>query len=176
MTRRIALLRGVNVGGRNKLPMKDYVAALEGLGCTNVRTYIQSGNAVFDGDAAAADVAERVFALSGVRTHAFVLPATALANLAAVNPFARQAVAAPKSVLLLLLERTPQPDAVEALAALKAACEDFALAGAALFLHAPAGLSGSRLALGVDRALGTRTTARNWNTVEALIAMSRNGP
>lgn len=172
MTRKVVLLRGVNVGGRNKLPMKAFTAALEGLGCENVKTYIQSGNAVFDGAASAADIGSAVKKAAGFTPHVFVTSAAAFKKAAAANPFKSQAAANGKSVHLFLLDDAPKAAAVEALGQLKRAKEDFAVGGKALYLFTPEGLAGSKIAERIDRTLGVTTTARNWNTVEALIALA----
>ena len=172
MTRSIALLRGVNVGGRNKLPMKLFVGALEGLGCENVRTYIQSGNAVYDGKASAGDVAAAVKKAAGFTPHVFVLTAAAFRKAATANPFARQAAENGKSVHLFLLDAPPTADAVEALGAMKRPREDFAIGGRTLYLYTPDGLAVSKVAERIDRVLGVKSTARNWNTVGKLIELA----
>ncbi|MEZ5894704.1 MAG: DUF1697 domain-containing protein [Parvularculaceae bacterium] len=172
MTRNVVLLRGVNVGGRNKLPMKIFVSALEGLGCENVRTYIQSGNAVFDGRTSANDIAAAVKKAVGFAPHVFLTTAAALKKAAAANPFKKEAAASGKSVHLFLLDDAPKAAAVEALGALKRPKEDFAVAGRALYLHTQEGVAGSKIAERIDRTLGIATTARNWNTVEKLIEMA----
>lgn len=172
MTRSIALLRGVNVGGRNKLPMRVFAAALEGLGCENVRTYIQSGNAVFDGETSAGDVAAAVKKAAGFTPHVFVMSAASLGKAARANPFAREAATNGKTVHLFLLEKPPPAEAVEALGRLKHPREDFAIGGKTLYLHTPEGLAGSKIAERIDRVLETTATARNWNTIEALLALA----
>jgi len=172
MTRKVVLLRGVNVGGRNKLPMKAFTAALEALGCENVKTYIQSGNAVFDGAASAADIGSAVKKAAGFTPHVFVTNVTAFKKAAAANPFKGEAAANGKSVHLFLLDDAPKAAAVETLGELKRAKEDFAVGGKALYLFTPEGLAGSKIAERIDRTLGVTTTARNWNTVEALIALA----
>lgn len=172
MTRQIALLRGVNVGGRNKLPMKLFAGALEALGCENVKTYIQSGNAVFDGAASPGDIAAAIKKAAGFAPPVFLTTATAFRKTARANPFARQAAASGKSVHLFLLDAAPKADAVEALGALRRPREDFAVAGKALYLLSPEGVAESKIAEKIDRVLGVTTTARNWNTVEKLIAMA----
>lgn len=172
MTRSVVLLRGVNAGGRNKLPMKTFAAALEGLGCENVKTYIQSGNAVFDGKTSAKDIAAAVKKAVGFAPHVFLTTAAALKKAAAANPFKRQAAASGKSVYLFILDDAPKVAAVEALGALKRPKEDFAVAGRALYLFTPEGVAGSKIAERIDRTLGVATTARNWNTVEKLIEMA----
>ena len=172
MTRRIVLLRGVNVGGNNKLPMKLFTGALEALGCENVTTYIQSGNAVFDGEASASDIAAAVKNAAGFTPHVFVTTADAFRKAARSNPFAKEAASNGKSVHLFLLDGAPTAAAAEALGAMKRPREDFAIGGKTLYLHTPDGLAGSKIAERMDRALGVRTTARNWNTVTALLALA----
>lgn len=172
MMRSIALLRGVNVGGRNKLPMKVFACALEGLGCENVKTYVQSGNAVFDGKTSAADIAAAIKKAAGFAPHVFVMSAAAMKKAAAANPFAKQAETSGKSVHLFLLEETPKAHDLETLAGLKRAPEDFAIGGKTLYLFTPEGLAGSKIAEKIDRVLGVKTTARNWNTVTALIDLA----
>lgn len=172
MMQSIALLRGVNVGGRNKLPMKVFISALEGLGCENVKTYIQSGNAVFDGKTSAADISAAIKKAAGFAPHVFVLPTAAMKKAAAANPFARNAAENGKSVHLYLLDVTPKAADVETLALMKRAREDFAIGGKTFYLFTPDGLAGSKIAEKIDRVLGVRTTARNWNTVTALIDLA----
>lgn len=172
MTRSIALLRGVNVGGRGRLPMKTFVAALAGLGCANVRTYIQSGNAVFDGAPTAKDVSLAVKKAAGFAPHAFVLPFSALRKAASACPFRKEAAASGKSVHVFFLDDAPSKAGVEALAELRRPKEDFAVAGRLLYLYAGLGVAESKIAARIDRVLETTTTARNWNTIEALIALA----
>ena len=173
MTRSVILLRGVNVGGRNKLPMKTFAALLEGLGLAQVRTYIQSGNAVCAGEANANDIAARIFEHAGFRTQVFVVSAAALRLAAERCPFAREAAAAPKSVHVFFLHSAPAAADVDALGALKSPCEDFAIAGKVLYLHTPPGFAGSKIADRIDRMLKTASTARNWSTILALVALTK---
>ena len=170
----IVLLRGVNVGGRNKLPMKTFAMALERLGGENVKTYIQSGNAVMDGAVGAADVKAALKEHAGVSCHVFTLSAARLKKLAAASPFAREAAASGKSVHLYLLDAKPEKKAIGALAEQKKPREDFALAGDALYLLTPDGMAKSKIAERIDRVLKVTTTARNWNTVEKLLEMAES--
>lgn len=170
--KQIVLLRGVNVGGRNKLPMKDFKMILERLGCANVKTYIQSGNAVFEGVASAADIQTGLKKHAGVSCRVFTVTLPAFRKITEQNPFARQAAASGKSVHLFLLDGSPSVDSLEALAALARPGEDFAANDKAVFHHTPAGLSKSDIAQKIDRVLGVNTTARNWNTVEAILNLA----
>ena len=172
MSHSIILLRGVNVGGRNRLPMKDFASMLERLGCQNVVTYIQSGNAVVDGAPKAEDIAAAIKREAGFSCRAFVISAAALKKAAAVCPFRKEAEASGKSVHVFFRDATPKAEAVEALGALRRPREDIAIAGATLYLFSPEGVAGSQIAEKIDRTLGVATTARNWNTVTKLIAMT----
>ncbi len=172
MTRKIALLRGVNVGGNNKLPMKELVQLLEGMGCENVRTYIQSGNAVFDGKATGPEIAQAISKRFGFEPHTFILTAAALKKAAAACPYRKQAETEPKSVHLFFLDGAPDKDAEAALAEIKTAPEKFTFGKGVLYLHTPKGLASSKIAEKADRILKTKITARNWNTVCALIELA----
>jgi uncharacterized protein (DUF1697 family) len=171
MSRSVILLRGVNVGGRNKLPMKNFALMLEGLGCGNVRTYIQSGNAVVDGAPRAEEIAAAIKREAGFACRAFVISAAALKKAAALCPFKRQAEDSGKSVHVFFLDLAPKAAAVESLAALRRPREDFAVAGKTLYLLSPDGVAGSQIAEKIDRTLGVATTARNWNTIMKLIEL-----
>ncbi|MBN9339477.1 MAG: hypothetical protein ABT02_14315 [Comamonadaceae bacterium SCN 68-20] len=175
----IALLRGVNVGGRGILPMHALAALLEALGARQVRTYIQSGNAVFEPPAnlAAGQLAQ---ALSDAieRYHGFapqvlVLDRAALAQAIASNPFADAAAQAPDHVHLGFLHPAPPAPDLARLHALRRDGEQFHLAGGVFYLHAPEGIGRSRLAAQAERLLGSPMTLRNWKTVCQLHAMAQ---
>ena len=101
MTRRIALFRGLNVGGRNAVSMKNLTGILERLGCRNVRTYIQSGNVVFDEpagqEATSASIAAALEADTGIHASVLVLTAAELREAANGNPFAVCTSAGPRT-------------------------------------------------------------------------------
>ncbi len=169
MTRKIALLRGVNVGGHNRLPMKELAILLERIGCANVRTCIQSGNIVFDGDADGDDIAAAIEKKFGFAPHTFVMTAAAFKKAVAGCPYKEEAKASPKSVHLFFLGAAPDKGAAAGLDAIKTASEDYKLTTSVLYLHTPEGLLSSKIAEKADRILNTKTTARNWNTVCALV-------
>jgi uncharacterized protein (DUF1697 family) len=168
----IALFRGINVGGHHVLPMKALRSLLEGIGCDDVSTYIQSGNAVFRHDNAdGAVLAERI---SGAVSREFdfkpkilLLSPEQLDAAMSSNPF-RDAEGSPRTLhCYFLAGRPPRFDAA-AMAAVAADDERFELKEAVFYLHAPAGIGRSRLAARVESMLGVDTTARNWRTVEKL--------
>lgn len=174
----IALFRGINVGGNRVLPMKSLVTALESIGCTDVRTYVQSGNAVFRSAASqaarlAASIRRAVGERHGFEPGVLVLAPAELQRALADNPFAR-AAAEPTSVHLFFLVEAPRRPDLEALNAAKAAREAFALAGKVFYLHTPDGFGRSKLAARVERCLGVEATARNLRTVSALVELTRS--
>jgi uncharacterized protein (DUF1697 family) len=173
----IALFRGINVGGKNALPMKALAALLEQLGYRSVRTYIQSGNVVVDakGSSTAAmrrKMAAAVEATFGFRPAIVVLTAGELDHVVEGNPFPA-AVSAPTTLHVTFLEETPPDPDLEALDRLRSNGERFELDGTVFYLHAPAGIGRSKLAARIERALGVAGTARNWRTVLKVRDMAK---
>jgi uncharacterized protein (DUF1697 family) len=172
----IAFLRGINVGGRSVLPMKELVAALEALGAQKVRTYIQSGNAVFDSretnlDRLAGQLAAEVMKQRGFEPHVLVLGLDALASAIAGNPFP-DAIADPASLHLGFLAASPSKPDLDGLASLRKDSERFVLSGRVFYLHAPEGVGRSKLAANAERLLGVPMTDRNWRTVCKVMALA----
>ena len=173
----IALLRGINVGGRNILPMKALAALLEALGCQNVKTYIQSGNVVFQSEEE--DTARLASAISaavtehyGFEPHVLLLALEELEKAMTLNPFP-EAEAEPKTLHLNFLAATPPNPDLEALATLKKENEGFQLIGNVFYLYAPDGIGRSKLAANAERLLGVAMTGRNWRTVSKVMEMAQ---
>ena len=175
MKRHVVLLRGINVGGANLLPMKELVALLEELGCEDVRTYVQSGNAVLRHGAAPAALAKRIRAAiedaKGFAPEVLVLSRAQLAAAAAANPFP-EGEDEPSRLFLYFTAAKPKNPDLAALEALRAADERFELVGGVLYLHAPSGIGRSKLGARVEKALGVACSARNWRTVQKLLELS----
>ncbi len=177
MKDRIALFRGINVGGKNRLPMKALTATLEGLGLENIRTVIQSGNVVFDGgeeepSALALRISKEIALKEGFEPMVMVLEAADLTAAIRENPFP-EAVAEPTTLHLSFLSVTPPAPDLARLEALRADTERFHLVDRRFYLHAPDGIGRSKLAAGAEKALGVPMTARNWRTVMKLAELSR---
>lgn len=172
----LALLRGVNVGGKGALPMAELREALKGFGARRVETYLQSGNAVFRhaGDAAELPrrLGEAVGARRGLAPQVLLLKLEELEALLAANPFP-EAEAEPQTLHLYLLAAPPAAPDLAALARLARPSERFRLVGRAFYLHAPEGVGRSQLAAQAERRLGVSATARNWRTMAALLALAR---
>lgn len=171
----IALFRGINVGGHNVLPMQDLVSILQGLGLRDVRTYIQSGNAVFrspGSDAAALSdrIGAAVEASHGFRPEVMVL---SLEELRAAEEACPYPVDPDSKLVHLCFLAGPalDPD-LEKMDAMKTATEEYVLADRVLYLHAPDGIGRSKLAAKVERLLGVSTTGRNWRSVTKILEMA----
>ncbi len=173
----IALLRGVNAGGVNSLPMKDFVRLLSKLGLKNVKTYIQTGNAVFHAEAKdAAALPARIQA--GIkRSHGFA-PEVILLTLGELkiaissNPYP-EGKSAPRSVHLVFLASKPKTPDLTALEAVRKANERFALKGRVFYFHAPDGVGKSKLFPRIERVLGVAGAARNWRTADRLLELAQ---
>ena len=173
----IALIRGINVGGSNLLPMKELKQLFEQQhGCADVQTYIQSGNVVFrSADANAARLAARVTAAvakaRGFEPRLMVLTRTELERAAAGNPFP-EAADHPQHVHLFFLAEPARSADLKSMNALKTPTERFVLKERVLYLHTPGGFGSSKLAARVERLLGVDATARNWRTVTTLLSLA----
>jgi uncharacterized protein (DUF1697 family) len=181
----IALLRGINVGGRNKVAMTDLRDAVASLGHGDVATYIQSGNVVFSSDEAdtarlAAGLEKAIAGRLGVAAGVVVLTRDELAQVARDNPYASEPN--PRFVHVIFLPDGPDPEMADRLAraqqqaAEKGSRDTGTLAGRAVFLHTPDGFGTSELAKLLGRAGGPMSprgagTARNWATVTKLLAL-----
>jgi uncharacterized protein (DUF1697 family) len=175
MTAYVALFRGVNVGGRNSLPMQDLRDILSSLGCENVRTYIQSGNAAFASAAQAGELGASIEAAIdnrfGFAPEVLLLTVTRLKAIAAANPFP-DAESEPKFLHVLFLAEAADEADIDGLNAVRAPSERFLLTDDALYLHAPDGIARSKFAAKVERCLGVAATGRNWNTVKKIIELA----
>jgi uncharacterized protein (DUF1697 family) len=173
----IALFRGINVGGTGILPMRELVALLEGVGCTHVKTYIQSGNAVLCHRASAPGLTKKiraaVRAAKGFEPEVLLLTQDRIARAADSNPFPEGEGDPAKLHLYFLAARPRHPD-LESLERLRTGGERFALEQDVFYLHAPEGIGRSKLAAKVEKALGIPATARNWRTVQKLLELARS--
>jgi len=167
--RQIALLRGVNVGGNKKVPMARLRELMEELGYSDVQTYVQSGNVVFSGR----QRSEKHLESALEQTFGFPVPVVLrtrdeLAKVVRANPFGRVATDPSKYVVVFCAEK-----AKVALEAADFAPEQFAVEGTEIYLWLPAGMAGSELAkLLAAKPIGTKSTARNWRTVETLLVLA----
>lgn len=176
MTTRIALLRGINVGGNKKVAMADLRDMAAGLGLTDVRTVLQTGNLVFAGGKRDGPALERLLeaearAKLSLDTQFFVRTAAEWERVVEQNPFGDEAERDPGHLVVWCLKAAPGAAQVRALQAAITGREVARVVGREAYLVYPDGIGGSRLTAAVlDRALGVRGTGRNWNTVLKLAA------
>lgn len=170
----IALFRGINVGGKNILPMKDLAATLESMGCKHVKTYIQSGNVIFQSTrketrTLARDITSAIQEHNGFAPWVLLLDLAQLRKAIKCNPFDE---AKGNTVHYYFLAANPENPDLDALLQLKSASEAFKLVNLTFYLFAPDGIGRSKLAANVERCLGVQATARNGNTVNKLAALA----
>lgn len=175
----IALLRGINVGGHNILPMAKLKRDLETLQLHNVRTYIQSGNCVFSSTIkTASTLSEKIENCieehHGFRPQLLLLRRKDLRAAIAANPFP-EAASDPKTLHFFFLAEPASSPNMEALEEMKSSTERFQLTSGVFYLHAPDGIGRSKLAASAARQLGVVTTGRNYRTVEKLWSMVAQG-
>jgi uncharacterized protein (DUF1697 family) len=177
MTTYIALFRGINVGGKNKLPMKDLVATLDGVGARDVATYIQSGNAVFQSEEQDALLLSETIEAAIKERHGFeprvlLLTSEEMERAMGANPFP-EAESEPKTLHLYFLAAPPENPDLDALEGIKGDRERFVLGDGVFYLHAPDGIGRSKLAASIEKLLGVPVTARNWRTVRKVMEMAQ---
>lgn len=173
----IALFRGINVGGKGILPMKELVAILGDLGSSSVKTYIQSGNAVFRHKTAGAsklakDIRAAVKTRRGFEPHVILLSLADMEEAIASNPFPN-GESDPKRLHLYFMDSRPKSPDLTTLESVKSSKERFHLDGNVFYLHAPDGIGRSKLAARVEKSLGVPATARNWRTVCKIMDLAR---
>lgn len=172
----VVLLRGINVGGKRKVPMADLRRTLEAAGCTDVTTYIQSGNAVCRAEGTSEVIEARLEAAIatafGFHVDTLVRTAGQWARYVSTASFPDAASARP-NLLHLALARRPLPAAAhEQLAARCTGGERIAVLNDALWIDFADGVARSKLTPAVlDRTAGSPVTARNWRTVASLQAL-----
>ena len=171
----IALFRGINVGGNNMLPMAELRNDLEALKLKNVRTYIQSGNLIFDSTAKAASsltkkIVRMIDEKYGFQPHVLILNRDDLLTAVEANPFPK-AVPHPKTLHFFFLAAPPAEPNTKALDDAKASTENYKLTDRVFYLHAPDGIGRSKLAAKAEKHLGVVSTGRNYRTVEKLLSM-----
>ena len=171
----VALLRGINLGSRNRVPMAGLREVFADAGCEAVTTYIQSGNVVFakrasDRRALARRLERAVREVFDVTAPVVLRTAAELAGVIRSHPFGRDTA----HTAVTFLAEKPDRAAVRRLEALDVAPDRVEVAGSDVYLHYPNGFQGARLTGAVlERTLGLAGTARNWRTVTRLAELAK---
>ena len=170
----ISMLRGINVGGQNKIPMPELKRLYEGLNYANVETYIQSGNVVFDGpDRTAAGMAAaietQIEQQFGSKVAVFVRDAADFRRILDSNPFLMGRNESPAFLHVTFLYRAPSAAQWSSLKAPDGISDEFFPGVREVFIFCPNGYGRTKLSnTFFERKLGMPATTRNWNTVQAL--------
>jgi uncharacterized protein (DUF1697 family) len=178
MTTYIGLLRAINLAGLNQVAMADLRALVTGLGFADVKTLLQSGNVIFRTGSRAAAGLERALEKAlhadlGVQTDFFVRSASEWEALVDANPFRREAQRDPGRLIALVLRDAPDQSRVRDLQKAIVGREVVRAGGRHAYIVYPDGQGRSRLTVAlIEKKLGTRGTARNWNTVLKLRALA----
>jgi uncharacterized protein (DUF1697 family) len=173
MTTYVALLRGINVSGRNKIAMAELRALVESLGNTGVQTYIQSGNVVLDSAIrSAAKVADAItHAIArelGLDVAVIMRAAAEIDAVLTANPLLARGADPAKSHVTFLAAK-PAASAVRALVDFDRSPDEFAVVGREVFVHCPNGYGTTKLNnTFFEKQLGVAATTRNWRTVHTL--------
>ncbi|WP_435174243.1 DUF1697 domain-containing protein [Actinacidiphila sp. bgisy145] len=177
-TRYVALLRGINVGGHGRVPMETLRGRLTDMGGTAVRTYLQSGNAVFthgkeeEPRRLEAELEQRIANELGLTITCMVRAATDLRRVVDANPFPMEGVNGSR-FLVIFLSGPPPQDKLATLDLAVYAPDEFRAGEREIYAHFPDSIRNSKLAARFsDRWLGLAATARNWNTVLKLVELS----
>lgn len=174
----IALLRGINVSGRNRIPMAELRTVCSSLGWHDVQTYIQSGNVVFtattDRTTAESDLSAAIAGHFGLTIPVIVRSAAEWHAYIVANPLTAEAAADPARVMLALSKATPHEDAAAEVQQRAAAGEQVRGSGDAIWIYFPSSAADSKLTPAVlDRLAGSPVTMRNWRTVLALADLTK---
>jgi uncharacterized protein (DUF1697 family) len=171
----VALLRGINVGGKNLLPMKSLAELFRQAGAEDIQTYIQSGNVVFRAahpDKTAAQVCSQIAEQFNLKVPVVIRSAKELANTIAANPFLQKGID-PSWLHVLFLADQPSSEQIAKLDPTRSSPDEFALIGRDIYLHLPNGAARTKLtAVYFDATLKTTGTQRNWRTVLTLATMT----
>jgi uncharacterized protein (DUF1697 family) len=178
MTVVISMLRGVNVGGHNKVKMEALRALYESLKLREAQTYVQSGNVIFRTDER--DIArlakriedgiERKF---GFRPDVILRTAAEMREVIGRNPFAKRRGIEPGKLLVSFLGGDPGEEGREKVRQMKCDPEEMRIDGRELYIYFPNGMGRSKLPWAtMDKILKTPTTGRNWNSVTKMMEMA----
>jgi uncharacterized protein (DUF1697 family) len=174
----VALLRGINVGGKNKLPMKDLVEMFVEAGCGDVRSYIQSGNVIFSAAPALSARLPNLISAQVAKRFGYKIPVVLrtseqLGKVIRNNPFLKTGVAE-EELHVLFLADVPASRNVEDLDPDRSTPDAFQVRGQEVYLRLPNGVANTKLTNQYfDAKLATTSTGRNWRTVTKLFELMK---
>ncbi|MED1951150.1 DUF1697 domain-containing protein [Brevibacillus centrosporus] len=178
----VALLRGINVGGKNKIKMTELRSSLENIGLRRVKTYIQSGNVLFESSDAEATVRQRIeqeiAAVFGITLTVVIRTAEEMEKIVRHCPFSSELIAEAaatcvgESLYVALLPEPPLPSGIEKLAAANNEDDTYEIVGRDVYLLFRHSVRDAKLSVNLQK-LGKPVTVRNWNTMSKLVEMAK---
>ena len=174
----VSLLRGVNVGGNNKIKMSELRELYESLGLRQAETFIQSGNVVCttyarDLTKVAKRIEDAIEERFGFRCDVVLRTAAELRDALVRNPFAKREGIDPAKLLVTFLAADPDPEGCSKVGAMNHAPEELHIDGREVYIYFPDGMGRSKLSWPkIGKSMKTSGTGRNMNTVEKLLAMA----
>jgi uncharacterized protein (DUF1697 family) len=179
MTVIISLLRGVNVGGHNKIKMDALRNLYESLGLQGAQTYVQSGNVVFrtkeqDLSRLAKRIEGALMKQFAVRADVVLRTSSELRGVISRNPFAKRRELDPRKLLVTFLKEKPSAECLQNALKIKTAPEELCIEGSVAYIYFPNGMARPKMSWpAIERALKTTGTGRNWNTVTKLCELAQ---
>ena len=171
----IALLRGINVSGHKKIKMPDLKAMFETLGFTNVRTYIQSGNVVFESNAAEeleSKISTKIQEQFGFEVSVICRTAEEMEQVITRNPYAEMVGFEAEKLYVTFLQQTPSEEKLEALKAFTFEPEMYTVSGREIYVYCFNGYGNTKLNnTFFEKKLKVSATTRNWRTVNELVRL-----
>ena len=174
----ISMLRGVNLGGHNKIKMDALWALYESLGLRDPQTYVQSGNVVFRTDkrdlvALATRIEEAIERSFGFRPAVILRTSSELREVIARNPFAKRRGIEPSKLLVTFLASAPNAESRDKVLRLNTDPEELRMGGREVYIYFPNGMARPKISwVAIEKMLRTSGTGRNWNSVTRLLELA----
>ena len=179
MPTNIALLRSVNVLGKNMIKMPELARAFEKAGFTKVRTYIQSGNVIFETEEESADllsakIRDLITKQFGLTIQAVVIAPQELADIVSQNPFVKRPGIDLSRQHVTFLDREADPVKAEKLLSYNYPPDEIIIGSRVVYVHCPEGYGRTKYHNNfIEKKLSANATSRNWNTCQKLLEISR---
>jgi len=176
----ISFLRGINVGGHSKIKMKELIELYESLGLKNVKTYVQSGNVVFESNGNNINqiikkIETGIQKKFGLDVKVIIRTPDEIKRIIKNNPFLKRKGVDIIRLHVTFLSGKPEPALIKGLKVNKKESEEFIISGSEIYLYFPEGMGTAKLQPGIlEKKLNVAATARNWNTVNALAEMANS--
>ncbi len=176
----VSMLRGINVGGQKKIRMGELISLYESLGLENIRTYVQSGNVIFDSSISDASrlsvlIEEKIEQLLGFSVIVLIRTMNELRQVIENNPYMMDSTIDVTKLHVTFLSGVPEAAALKRLKTIRDEIDDFKLVNREIFLFCPNGYGGTKLSNSFfEKKLNVAATTRNWKTVNTLFDLAKN--